>query len=59
MDLRTGEIESLPAMSECRCAHASVFFDDSIFVAGGQAEKRKNKFILKTMEKYVKFILQP
>lgn len=54
MDLRSGNIESLPSMNQERYAHASVFVNDSIYVAGGQFEStKKRKTTLKCVEKYV------
>lgn len=52
MNLRERNITTLPAMLIERSAHASVFLEGSIFVAGGQTTTKKNTKYLDKMEKY-------
>lgn len=53
VDLRSGKIETLPAMLTERSAHASAFFNSSLYVVGGQAETTKKKTIHDSVEKCV------
>lgn len=48
IDLSSAKICSWPAMAVERSAHASIFLDNEIFVAGGQSKKGFHS----SMEKY-------
>lgn len=51
VDLNSETITTLPSMKSERCAHSSVFFRKSIFVAGGRIATRKKKFTTDSVEK--------
>lgn len=53
MDLNSNKIATLPALTQERSGHASVFFDGMIFVAGGQSKQKTTFF--DSIEKYVLF----
>lgn len=57
VDLNTGKVTNLPALTQERSGHASEFVDGSIFVAGGQSMLKNKKIFLNSIEKYVSVLL--
>lgn len=44
-------MKAMKAMLHDRCSHASAFFDNNVYVAGGYKFEKKNKMLQNTMEK--------
>lgn len=51
MDLRYGKMTTLPMLLKKRSGHASVFFENKVYVAGGQTTVKKKKIITDSVEK--------
>lgn len=51
IDIQSQKITNWPAMEDARSAHASVFFANSVFVAGGQTSNKSGTFIVNSAEK--------